>query len=73
NLSNYFMEGGPFQSEIEGQNYILASYEFNQSLIKLLESIEVFDFGSSAGMYCGPSPIAIHLFTDPVLKEYLDP
>lgn len=73
NISDYYLEGGPFQTELEGQNYVLASYEFNRSLINILETLEVFDFGASAAMSCQASPVAIHLFTNPILEEYLEP
>lgn len=63
NESNFFIEGGPFQTQIEGQDYLLATYAFNINLLKIIEQLEI-PLGEPAAMSCFPMPIAEFLLSE---------
>ena len=69
NTSNFYMDGGPFQTQIEGQNYVMASYEFNVALNKIIQELEL-PYGQTLAMYCHPFPVAEGLFTDLPVPDY---
>ncbi|HAY83660.1 MAG TPA: hypothetical protein DCY42_01695 [Chloroflexi bacterium] len=69
NGSNFFLEGGPFQTRIEGQNYVMASYEFNLALNKIIQALAL-PYGQTLAMSCHPFPVAEGLFTDLPIPDY---
>lgn len=69
NGSNFYMDGGPFQTRIEGQNYVMASYQFNLVLNKIIQELEL-PFGQTLAMYCHPYPVVEGLFTDLPVPDY---
>jgi hypothetical protein len=69
NWSNFYMEGGPFQTRLEGQNYVMATHEFNIALNKIIDKLEL-PYGETMAMYCNPFPVAEGLFTDLPIPDY---
>lgn len=72
NWSNFFIEGGPFQTHIGDQNYVMASYDFNLALNRLIETLEL-PYGEPWAMYCHAFPVAEGLFTDLPVPDYFYP
>jgi len=69
NESNFFIEGGPFQTRIEDQNYVMASYDFNLVLNRIIETLEL-PYGEPWAMYCHPYPVVEGLYTDLPIPDY---
>jgi hypothetical protein len=53
NESNVVFRGGPWQTTIDGQDYLLYSLGFNIALDKVIKAIGV-PYGSPQAMYCSP-------------------
>ena len=69
NESNFFIEGGPFQTRIEDQNYVMASYDFNLVLNRIIETLEL-PYGEPWAMYCHPFQVVEGLYTDLPVPDY---
>ena len=52
NGSNILNAGGPWQAEIDGQNYMQHSADMLTAVIELKEALEL-PFGETAAMTCG--------------------
>ena len=69
NWSNFFLEGGPFQTRLEDQNYVMASYNFNLVLNRIIETLEL-PYGEPWAMSCHPYPVVEGLYTDLPIPDY---
>jgi hypothetical protein len=65
NQSNVIGIGGPWQVEIDGQNYMQYSGAFSEAMIGLLEALEL-PLGETAAMGCGG-------ITDPLYDAFPNP
>lgn len=72
NHSNFYLEGGPFQTKIADQNYVLGSYRFNSAINKIVNELEL-PYGQPWAMYCNPYPVVEGLYTDLPIPDYFTP
>lgn len=63
------VEVGPFQTRIEDQNYVMASYDFNLVLNRIIETLEL-PYGEPWAIYCHPFPVVEGLYTDLPVPDY---
>ncbi|MCE2396699.1 hypothetical protein J4G02_19395 [Candidatus Poribacteria bacterium] len=63
NGSNFLFAGGPWQTKIDGQNYVQFSFGFVEAIIDLFEALGL-PFGSPAGMVCWGDTLFEKAFPD---------
>ena len=63
NGSNFLFAGGPWQTKIDGQNYVQFSFGFVEAIIDLFEALGL-PFGSPGGMFCEGDTLFDKAFPD---------
>ena len=61
--SNFLYAGGPWQTKIDGQNYVQFSFGFVEAIIDLFQALDL-PFGSPAGMVCWGDTLFEKAFPD---------